>query len=143
VAAQAEADLVLYTQDEMHIIDTKWGKIPVSVFGNAQLKYYAATYGILAPKAKGITVHILQPNVDNMEWVWLSADDIKAFMDDAIATQNAIEQGDVTFGPGDHCTFCPANPHSRGVKGKPLCPAMMGLLYPGKMDEAAMLDGIV
>lgn len=35
-----------------------------------------------------------------------------------------------TFSPGDHCKFCPANPHGRGAKGKPYCPAMMGLLYP-------------
>ena len=47
------ADLVLYVADEIHVIDLKTGKIPVLVYDNQQLLFYAATYGHLAPKAKG------------------------------------------------------------------------------------------
>ena len=42
------ADLVFYVKDEIHILDLKTGKIPVSPVENPQLLYYAATYGHLA-----------------------------------------------------------------------------------------------
>lgn len=134
------ADLVLYTQDELHVLDTKWGKILVEVMGNEQLLFYAACYAHLAPKAKGVTLHILQPRANNMTEWYVSATEIKQFMDDAIATQLAIQAGSVSFGPSDHCKFCAANPHSRANKGTPLCPAMMQLLYPKPYDESALLN---
>lgn len=122
------ADIVMFTQDEIHIMDPKWGTIPVEVVGNKQLLFYAACYGQLAPKAKGVTVHILQPRADNLASWFIDAATLKQFMDEAVAAELAIESGDVTMSPGDHCTFCPANPHSRGGKGTPSCPVMMDLL---------------
>lgn len=132
-------DVVLYTQDELHVLDWKWGAIPVDVMGNEQLLYYAACFGHLAPKAKGVTVHIVQPTAGNMEEWYVSAQELKDFM---VRTQEAeakVLAGDKTFGPSDHCKFCPANPHSRGDKGRPLCPAMMQLLYPPVVDEDEIL----
>ena len=125
---ETTADVVLYTQDEIHILDPKWGTVPVEVVDNKQLLFYAACYGHLAPKAKGVTVHILQPRADNMNEWFIDSLTLKQFMDDAIAAEAAINGGSVAFSPGDHCTFCSANPHSRGGKGKPSCPAMMNLL---------------
>ena len=133
------ADIVFSTQDELHIVDVKWGKIKVEVFDNKQLLYYAATYSGLAPKAKKVTVHILQPRADNMESWTFDTFELMKFMDEARAADNAIRAGDTTFGPGDHCLFCPAYPHARIQKGTPLCPATLDLLYPGRVDTAAML----
>lgn len=135
------ADLVLYTQDEMHIFDWKVGKIQVDAIDNEQLLFYAATYGILASKAKQITVHICQPWAGGMEeWV-ITTERLKQFIDDAVEAQRKVLRGDTTFGPSDHCTFCPANPHSRGDKGGPFCPAMMQVLYPTTgTDEEAILN---
>lgn len=134
------ADLVFYTQDQLEVLDVKWGKIPVPVVDNEQLLFYAACYAPFAPKAKGVRVHILQPRADNMESWYVDTNRLGQFMAEAQAAEAAIQQGDVTFGPSDHCTFCPANPHSRGDKGHPLCPAMMQLLYPGqRLDEDAVL----
>lgn len=124
------ADLVLYTQDELHVIDLKTGKIPVSAVDNSQLKYYAVTYGPLAPKAKGAYLHIVQPWAGVMEEWYADAATLQAFMDDARKTEAKVLNGSTDFGPGDHCQFCPANPHGRGARGKPNCPAMMSLLYP-------------
>lgn len=124
------ADVVLFTQDEIHILDPKWGTLRVEVVGNKQLLFYAACYGHLAPKAKGVTVHILQPRAQggpNLESWFIDAITLKAFMDDCIAAETAIEGGSVVMTPGDHCTFCPANPHSRGGKGRPSCPVLMDL----------------
>ncbi len=136
----SKADLVLYTQDEIHVIDTKWGTIPVEVVGNEQLLYYDVCYAPLAPKAKGVTNHILQPRAKNMSSWFADTTVIRQFMDDAMAAEAAIQAGDVTLGPSDHCKFCPANPHSRGLKGRPLCPAMMELLYPQPFNEEDILS---
>lgn len=135
------ADLVLYVQDEIHVIDLKTGKIPVYAVDNAQLLYYAASYGHLAPKAKGVHLHIVQPWADVMESWFADVSTIARFMTDAINTDKAISAGSTHFSPGDGCQFCPANPHSRGLKGRPMCPAMMQLLYPPLIDEAEILGG--
>ena len=133
------ADLVLHTQDELHVIDWKWGTIPVEVVENEQLMFYAVSYAPLAPKAKGVTTHIVQPRADNIESWFISADRLAQFMEDAQKAEAAILGGSTTFGPSDHCTFCPANPHSRTAKGGPLCPEMMQLLYPQPFDEDEIL----
>lgn len=133
-------DLVLSVADELHIVDYKMGRIPVEVHDNKQLLFYAATFAFLAPKAEGVTVHIVQPLIGQMNEVWVPVDELAVFMAEAIKHDQAIIDGDLSFGPSDHCTFCPANPHSRGEKGRPLCPAMMKILYPPKWDEQAILD---
>jgi hypothetical protein len=133
------ADMVLFTKDELHIVDHKFGRIPVDVIGNEQLLFYAATYAYLAPKAREVTLHVLQPAAKQMvEWT-VETKDILAFMTRARASEKLVLAGATTFGPSDHCTFCPANPHSRGDKGRPLCPAMMNLLYPPPFDEDEIL----
>lgn len=124
------ADLVLYTNDELHVLDLKTGTIPVSAVENEQLMYYAITYGGLAPKAKGAYLHIVQPWADNMEMWFADAARLGQFMTDALDAEQKILKGQLDFSPGDHCMFCPANPHGRGARGKPFCPAMMQLLYP-------------
>lgn len=133
-------DLVLYVADEIHVVDYKMGRIEVQAKDNKQLLFYALCFAYLAPKAKGVWLHIVQPLIGNMDSVFVDTTELAQFMAAAIKADEAITAGDTTFGPSDSCTFCPANPHSRGEKGKPLCPAMMQLLYPPKYDEAEILD---
>lgn len=133
-------DLVLYVQDEIHVFDWKTGKIKVEVFENDQLLYYAVAFAPLAPKAKGVHLHIVQPWADNMESWFADTNRLSKFMTDSIAAEAAILSGDTTFQPGDHCQFCPANPHSRSAKGRPLCPVMMGMLYPPIINEDEILS---
>ena len=135
-------DLVLATKDEIHILDSKMGKIPVEARDNEQLLFYAAcaAHEGIAPKAKEVHLHIVQPWADNFDEWEASATTVKQFMDQAIAADQAITAGDTTFGPSDHCTFCPANPHSRGDKGTKMCPAMMNILYPRVIDEDEILN---
>lgn len=138
-------DVALYVQDELHIIDLKWGKIPVYATRNSQLKYYALAFTPLAPKAKGVWGHILQPRAGkggNFDKVWYPAAELEEFRLESVATEAAILSGDKTLSPGDHCTFCPANPHSRSPKGTAMCPAMMQVLYPPIIDEAELLAGL-
>lgn len=135
------ADLVMYVSDEIHIIDLKTGKIPVEVIGNHQMLYYAVSYGHLAPKAKGVWLHIVQPWANVTESWFADTSVLAQFMNDAAATEAAIQAGSTQFSPGHHCQFCPANPHGRGLKGQPLCPTMLDLLYPRLIDEDEILNG--
>jgi hypothetical protein len=124
------ADLVFYVQDEIHIFDLKTGAIPVQVYDNKQMLYYALTYGHLAPKAKGVYLHIVQPWADNIDVWFADTRTLGQFLTEAVRAELDISSGDTTLMPGDACMFCPANPHSRGAKGRPMCPAMMAVLYP-------------
>jgi hypothetical protein len=135
------ADLVFYVADEIHVIDFKWGRIPVEVVGNEQILYYARTYAHLAPKATGVTGHIVQPYAGVFDSWFMDAAELVRFETKAVAADAAISRGDVTFGPSDHCMFCPAYPHSRGDKGRPLCPVTMAMLYPPLVDEDEILNG--
>lgn len=139
-ASPTTADLVLYLSDELHVFDLKTGKIPVDVRHNDQLLFYAATYLKYAPKAKEVHLHIVQPFADVMEeWV-VDVKDLYIWMVSTSDHDVEIMIGDTTFGPGDHCLFCPANPHSRAAKGSPACPAMMQLLYPvPQINRSAVL----
>jgi hypothetical protein len=129
------ADLVLYVADEIHVFDLKTGTIPVSAFENNQLLYYALTYGPLAPKAKGVNLHIVQPWADNMESWFADTARLNTFMAEAMRAEQSILHLSTQLTPGDHCMFCPANPHGRGAKGAPYCPAMMALLYPQPLPD--------
>jgi hypothetical protein len=136
---ETTVDLVLYTADEIHVIDLKTGRLKVDVLDNEQLIYYAICFAHLAPKAKGVMIHIVQPWADNMESQWISGAELWQHMREMQHAEEQILAGDVTFGPSKHCTFCSANPHSRGLKGNIMCPAMMQMLYPLGVDEDEML----
>ena len=138
---KTKVDLVLYLVDELHVIDWKTGKIEVYADHNKQLLYYAACVLHLAPKAKGVWLHIVQPWADgHIDSSWASREDLEDFMAEAVATDIAITAGSTKFGPTEKgCLFCPANPHSRGNKGSPSCPVMLDLLYPPVLDEADIL----
>lgn len=140
-APKTTADLVLYVADEIHVIDFKWGKIPVEVVDNKQVLHYARSYAHYAPRAKGVTGHIVQPYAGVFESWFMDTAELFRFETAAVAADNAIAAGSITFGPSDACMFCPAYPHSRSEKGKPLCPATMALLYPPIIDEDEILNG--
>lgn len=135
-----KADVVLYVQDEIHVIDYKFGKILVEATDNEQGKYYALAFAPLAPKAKGVYFHIVQPLIDNFDKVYFTSAELEQFRIDTLTAEQDIAAGDVTFGPSAHCKFCPANPHGRGVKAKPYCPAMMQVLYPMHLDVTDILQ---
>lgn len=137
---RSTADLILYTKGELHIIDLKAGKIPVDSYDNAQLKFYALAFAHLSPKAKGVTGHIVQPWADNTNSTFYTAQELADFKHDVLEAEDSILQGDLTLTPSDNCTFCPANPHSRGAKGSPFCPAMMDILYPLQINEQEILN---
>ena len=130
---------MLYTKDELHIIDYKFGKIPVDVADNARGMYYALAYSPLAPNATFVTFHVLQPMINVMDSIEFTTDQLRQFEQESAAAEGAILAGSTKFSPSKYCTFCPAYPHSRVRKGAPLCPAAMSMLYPAPLDEKGAL----
>lgn len=132
-------DLILMSISHLEVIDYKAGKIEVPVENNEQLMYYAACYIDVAIDADEITLHIVQPG--NMNSWTISRTALLAWMQEMRKAEQRIMKKDTTLVPGDHCKFCPANPHSRGDKGRPFCPPMMQLLYPApQLDIDALLE---
>ena len=116
--APTTADIVMYTADELHIWDWKFGSMPVDVAA-LQLKIYALVFLHLAPKAKGAWVHILQPG--NVAEVYFSKEQLEAARDLVIEHEAQVIAGDLTFNTGKQCEFCPASPYTRGAKGNISC----------------------
>lgn len=112
------ADIVMHTNDELHIWDWKFGTMPVNVAA-LQLKIYALVFLPLAPKAKGAWVHVLQPG--NYAEVYFSMDQLLAAKELVIKHEAEVLNGDLTFNTGKQCEFCPASPYTRGAKGNISC----------------------
>lgn len=133
-------DVVLWTADQLEIVDYKTGVIQVEAYENPQGMFYALNYLALAPKAKEVTIHIVQPWAKGGSSKWtVTRDRLMLFMKDAQRAEQEILNNSTRLSPGDHCKFCPADPHSRSDKGKPLCPVRMKMLYPDRVDESAIL----
>lgn len=140
-------DLVLWVQDELHVFDWKTGKIPVFAAHNPQLLYYGVTWADVAPKAKGINFHIVQPwaadpktGFDGIDSWFADTNTLLKFQEDAIAAEKKILNNSTQLVVSDYCMFCPAFPHSRSDKGRPLCPVAMKQLYPLTVDEDDILN---
>lgn len=131
-------DVTIVSARRLEVVDFKSGAIPVSPVDNDQLMFYAACKLHLAPLATEITYHVIQPgprdqwNIDS----WTSTREfLESWMSEAIEADRRIMRRDLTLRPNDHCTFCPANPHSRGEKGNIMCPVQSAKLYPARVDE--------
>ena len=120
--APTTADLVFYTQDEIHVWDWKFGTMPVDI--NAlQLKIYGYAFMPLAPKAPGVFVHVLQPG--NYASLFFSRKQLEDARDLVIHHEALVLAGDRTFATGKQCEFCPASPFTRGAKGNLSCPTFV------------------
>lgn len=136
-------DLVAYESlsKTLTVVDFKAGAIPVDAIDNDQLLYYAACYyHTLHPIADvtSVRMEIIQPG--NTSEHSITIDELETWIKKAVAAEEEILKGSLKLVPGDGCTFCPANPHTRGDKGAPLCPAMMEVLYPVKIDPYDYLN---
>ena len=128
---------------QIDVLDWKTGAIHVNPRDNDQLLFYVASalYAYVPRQnwsTMRIFVHVVQPG--NQVGVEVQYSELEAWMNRAIQADRAIMQKDLTLRPGDHCTFCPANPHSRGDKAAPWCPPMYNMLYPDTTNNDEILD---
>ena len=136
-------DVVILTNNTLDVLDWKTGTIPVDPMGNDQLLFYlASALNTHVSRSSWheytLRVHVVQPGNQASETV--EYDELMAWMQDAVTADQAILQKDLALQPGDHCTFCPANPHSRGDKAAPWCPPMYNMLYPDTTNDDEILD---
>ena len=107
------ADCILMQGDHLHIIDFKYGRnVKVDATENSQLKLYAlgalAKFDNLLFNFKEITVHIVQPRMDNFSSFTISKEDLLDWS--KFVKQKAQEalEGTGEFASGEWCKFCPA-----------------------------------
>jgi len=132
-------DVVFIGPRVLEVVDFKTGKIEVHAEGNDQGLFYLATVldqSIYEPAE--FEFHVFQP--DNFGSWRAGIDELYAWMRLAVEADERIQRKELTLVPNDHCTFCPANPWSRGDKAKPYCPEMLNVLYPPVIDESEIFN---
>ncbi len=106
------ADVTIADPDWIHLLDYKNGRVLVEVKDNEQMKNYAVGLLHEHPEARGVTVHLVQPNGIHEDGCIreesYTADELKLFelqmkkAADATAKPNALRRA------GDWCQYCPA-----------------------------------
>ncbi len=110
-------DAIMIHEDEMRIIDLKYGKgVPKDAKHNPQLMLYAlgalTEFQILFP-IKKIILAIFQPRIDySNEWE-TTAEDIFAFGESIKPIAEKAFNGEGEYKSGDHCRFCKVSAQCR------------------------------
>lgn len=107
------ADCIVICGNALHIFDFKYGKgVAVSADHNPQMRLYALgavrEYALLFGEPKTVTMHIVQPRLDNFDSEELHLLELTGWGDDLKRKmENALLYG-TEFVPGEHCRFCKA-----------------------------------
>lgn len=113
------ADVVILSQNEIRVIDLKYGKgIPVSATDNSQLRLYALgayeKFKEEFPNVRNVSYTIHQPRLDSISTDHTTVEkllDWATYFVKPKAKKAWIGAGD--FVPGEHCQFCKAKPQCR------------------------------
>lgn len=105
-------DCAMLCNNDLHIFDFKYGKgVPVSAEDNPQLKLYAlgalAEYNFLYD-IQSITLHIVQPRLDNISDFTISVGALVAWGNSIRHAAELAYNGEGEFKCGDWCRFCKA-----------------------------------
>lgn len=111
------SDCVIISDDEMYVIDLKYGKgTLVIAHDNPQLRAYAlGAWRVFADTEDISTVHmmIFQPRMDNYDTETMSLQDLLDWGEKVLAPAAELAwTGEGGFCPGTHCKFC---------KGRVIC----------------------
>ncbi|MCR4646261.1 MAG: DUF2800 domain-containing protein [Oscillospiraceae bacterium] len=106
------ADCIVISGNTLHVFDLKYGKgVPVSAEGNPQLRLYALgalrAYSLLYD-IRTVTVHIVQPRLDNYSEETLTVDALTAWGKTIKGKAEEAYSGTGTFCAGEWCRFCKA-----------------------------------
>lgn len=106
------ADDTIVDVSWIHLLDYKNGRIVVEVKGNEQMKNYAVGLLHEHPDARGVTVHLVQPNAIHEDGCIrtesYTADELKLFEIRMKQAADATSQPNAPRKPGEWCTYCPA-----------------------------------
>lgn len=108
------SDAVIIGNDEIHIIDLKYGKgVEVSAAGNPQMRLYALgaiDLFELMYDFKTVVMTIYQPRRDNVSTETISVEDLKAWADEVARPAAKLALSNKPpYHPGEWCSshFCP------------------------------------
>jgi hypothetical protein len=106
------SDVVIINDNELHVVDFKYGMTKVSAQQNMQLFLYAmgAKMYFLKGKKPKIFCHIYQPRIDWID-IWEVPDDIYNMTAKIYNSSQQVVQGIKNVGSylksGSHCQWCP------------------------------------
>ena len=118
------ADCVIVGQDDLHLVDLKYGKgVRVEAEGNEQLMLYALACidTFMLEDVRSVTMTIVQPRLDHISTAVVGIGELNAFRRTAQAAADLIAAGGGDYNPGEkQCRFC---------AGKANCPALAEKVY--------------
>lgn len=128
-------DCIMIFGSDMHIIDLKYGKgVPVSPVDNSQLMLYALgaynSYGDIY-SIETVTMHIVQPRVDNTDSYSTVLSDLLAWSEGVKVIAQKAYSGCEEFSLGEHCRFC---------KAKSRCPERAKEMFKAVQDLKPVMN---
>lgn len=117
------SDAIIIADDEMEVIDFKYGKgIKVSAKENPQMMIYAlGAYAAYSDEynIKKVRMTIVQPRLDNLSEYDISVKDLKKWCKKTLQPRaRAAFDGKGEYFPGDWCRFCKAKGRCRALAKK-------------------------
>lgn len=112
------ADCVIVSDDNLHIIDFKYGMgVLVNAYENPQMKCYAlgalAIYDSLYD-IKEVSMSIFQPRRENVSTWTISVDELTTWANEVLKPKAKMAmKGEGKYCPGEWCTFCKASVRCR------------------------------
>lgn len=107
------SDCIILSETDIHVVDYKHGQgVPVSAVNNPQLKLYALgavlTYSAFYPDIKTVTLHVVQPRLENIS-VWsLPLADLMEWAETVVrpAAERALSDDAPCIPGAAQCKFC-------------------------------------
>lgn len=138
-------DVVLISDDTIHIIDLKYGKgVGVSAINNPQLRLYGLgavdTYGLLYDFDK-VRMTIIQPRLDHMDSEELTVSELVEWAETEVKPKAELAYaGKGEFCVGDHCQFCKAKAVCRARAEEQLKLAQYDFAQPNMLNPDEIAD---
>lgn len=118
-------DTIIIADDEIHVIDFKYGKhVLVEAENNPQLRLYAwgaiREFGMLYDIRK-VSTHIVQPRMDNVTSESVPLEELERWAHEYVEPRAKMAaEGEGEFTPGEHCVFCKAQATCRAYADRQL-----------------------
>jgi len=139
------ADVLIITDDELRLIDLKYGKgVQVSASENSQLMLYAlgamSQFGFLYGFSK-VILTIYQPRLENVSTYETSVSELVRWANEVLRPAAALaDAGEGEFAVGDWCTFCRAKNECRARADHNLELARYAFRQPPLLEDWEITD---
>ena len=108
--------LITERDEQIHLIDFKYGKHKVAATRNQQLYMYALMVKNQFKTDIDITIHVCQPRIDHYPKIALSPEILDSFERELQIKIHSCFNPNPEFVVGDHCKFCSAKSHCEAYR---------------------------